>query len=78
VNARLGTYTTFANLLDLAVLAMPVGGNDPNATRPPAGVSLIGPAGTDDLLVAIGSRVSGEPQVSGHPGPDRPAIHRTS
>jgi len=77
VNARLGTYTAFANLLDLAVLSIPLGEAGPGATEPPPSVSLMGPAGTDDLLAAIGARV-GDQGVSRHPASDRPAIPRTA
>jgi allophanate hydrolase len=50
-NARLGTYTNFVNLLDLAALAVP------GPVRPdglPAGITLIGPRGTDAALAALG------------------------
>jgi allophanate hydrolase len=50
-NARLGTYTNFVNLLDLAALAVP------GPARPdglPAGITLIGPRGTDAALAALG------------------------
>jgi allophanate hydrolase len=50
-NARLGTYTNFVNLLDLAALAIP------GPARPdglPAGITLIGPRGTDAALAALG------------------------
>ncbi len=50
-NARLGTYTNFVNLLDLAALAVP------GPARPdglPAGVTLIGPRGSDASLAALG------------------------
>ena len=49
-NQRLGTYTNFVNLLDLAAVAVP------GPLRPdgrPAGVTLIAPAGRDALLAAI-------------------------
>ena len=48
-NARLGVYTNFVNLLDLAALAVP------GPARPdglPAGVTLIGPRGSDAALMA--------------------------
>jgi allophanate hydrolase len=81
VNARLGTYTMFANLLDLAVLAMPVGAPDLGASGPPTSVSLMGPAGADDLLVAVGARLvdrqlSERPTSARSPRPGRPAIRR--
>jgi allophanate hydrolase len=50
-NARLGTYTNFVNLLDLAALAVP------GPARPdglPAGITLIGPRGADAALAALG------------------------
>jgi allophanate hydrolase len=49
-NARLGVYTNFVNLLDLAALAVP------GPARPdglPAGVTLIGPRGSDAALMAF-------------------------
>ncbi|WP_439550242.1 allophanate hydrolase [Falsiroseomonas sp.] len=51
-NARLGTYTNFVNLLDLAAIAVPA------PLRPdglPFGVTLIGPRGSDAALAATGS-----------------------
>jgi allophanate hydrolase len=71
VNARLGTYTNFANLLDLASLAVPAG----TVAGLPFGIMLTGPAGSDtrlaeialrcdqadvDLLV-VGAHLSGQP-----------------
>jgi len=50
-NARLGTYTNFVNLLDLAALAVP-GPRRPDGL--PAGITLIGPRGTDAALAALG------------------------
>jgi allophanate hydrolase len=51
LNSRLGTYTNFVNLLDLAGLAVPA------AMRPdgtPFGITLVAPAGDDALLASIG------------------------
>ena len=51
LNSRLGTYTNFANLLDLCGLAVPA------AMRPdgvPFGVTLLAPAGADAALASIG------------------------
>jgi allophanate hydrolase len=74
LNARLGTYTNFANLLDLAALAVPAG----TVAGLPFGIMLTGPAGSDarlaeiagiaahgeqadvDLLV-VGAHLSGQP-----------------
>ena len=50
-NARLGTYTNFVNLLDLAALAVP-GPKRPDGL--PAGITLIGPRGSDASLAALG------------------------
>jgi allophanate hydrolase len=53
-NARLGTYTNFVNLLDLAALAVPA------TRRPdglPFGVTLIGPRASDAALAATGRRM---------------------
>jgi allophanate hydrolase len=52
VNARLGTYTNFANLLDLAALAMPAG----TVAGLPFGIMLTGPAGSDARLAEIAAR----------------------
>ncbi len=53
-NSRLGTYTNFVNLLDLAACAVP-GPYRPDGR--PAGVTLIAPAGRDALLVAIAEQL---------------------
>lgn len=53
-NSRLGTYTNFVNLMDLAALAVP------GRLRPdgwPAGVTLVAPRGQDAFLVALGARL---------------------
>jgi allophanate hydrolase len=50
-NSRLGTYTNFVNLLDLAALAVP-GPWRPDSR--PAGVTFIGPHGSDARLASIG------------------------
>lgn len=57
-NERLGRYTTFVNLLDLAAVAVPMG------RRPggvPSGLQLIGPAWSDDALATLAARFCGEP-----------------
>ncbi|WP_419900403.1 allophanate hydrolase [Roseomonas sp. USHLN139] len=51
-NTALGRYTNFANLLDLAALAVP-GGFD--AAGFPAGVTLLAPAFHDGLLAGLGA-----------------------
>jgi allophanate hydrolase len=71
VNARLGTYTNFANLIDLAALAVPAG----TVAGLPFGIMLTGPAGsdarlaeiaaqcdqTDVELLVVGAHLSGQP-----------------
>lgn len=52
-NSRLGTYTNFVNLLDLAALAVP-GPFCRNGF--PAGVTFIAPRGSDHRLAALGMR----------------------
>ena len=53
-NTELGHYTNFANLLDLAAIAVPSG-----FTRNgfPIGVTLVGPAWSDPILAAIAHRM---------------------
>ena len=52
LNSRLGTYTNFANLLDLAALAVPAG----TVAGLPFGIMLTGPAGSDARLAEIAGR----------------------
>ncbi|MEO3813095.1 allophanate hydrolase [Sphaerisporangium sp. B11E5] len=52
LNTVLGHYTTFTNLLDLAGLAVPAG---MTSTGRPHGITLLGPAGSDTLLAAVGA-----------------------
>ncbi len=54
LNARLGTYTNFVNLMDLAALAVPQGFYDSGF---PHGVTLVGPAWSDRMLAAFGARL---------------------
>ncbi len=53
-NRRLGYYTNFVNLLDMAALSVPV---CLRADGLPAGVTLIGRAGSDPLLADLGQRL---------------------
>jgi len=66
-NSDLGYYTNFVNLMDLAAVAVPAGVR-PNGL--PFGISLIGPAFSDEALLNLGSRFLGadEPLVKGQPG----------
>lgn len=52
-NSRLGYYTQFTNLLDLAAIAVPAG---KRLDGVPLGVSLIGPAFSDRELIAVAER----------------------
>jgi allophanate hydrolase len=51
LNAQLGRYTSFVNLLDLAAVAVPAGFT---AAGLPFGVTLIAPRGTDETLLDLG------------------------
>ncbi|HEY1458723.1 MAG TPA: allophanate hydrolase [Casimicrobiaceae bacterium] len=54
LNRRLGIYTNFVNLLDLAAIAVPA------TLRPegiPFGITLIAPAGSDGMLADLAQRV---------------------
>ena len=51
-NSRLGLYTNFANLLDLAALAVPAGARPDGC---PAGATLVGPAFSEARLCALGA-----------------------
>jgi allophanate hydrolase len=53
LNTRLGTYTNFTNLADLAALALPA---DFRSDGLPAGITLIARAGSDHALAAFGKR----------------------
>ncbi len=53
-NARLGTYTNFVNLMDLAAIAIPAGFH---AGGMPHGITLVGPAWSDHALAAFGARL---------------------
>jgi allophanate hydrolase len=52
VNASLGRYTTFCNLLDLAAIAVPC---EMGAAGLPVGVTFYGLSGSDALLAEIGA-----------------------
>lgn len=53
LNAHLGRYTNFVNLLDMSALALPAGFRSNNTGF---GVSLIAPAWGDELLLQLGAR----------------------
>ena len=52
VNAWVGTYTNFVNLLDLAAIAVP--------GEAPVGVTLVGPAHSDRVLLDLAAAFVGE------------------
>lgn len=52
-NSRLGTYTNFVNLLDLAAIAVP---GPFRSDGLPAGITLIGRAGSDRALASLAGR----------------------
>lgn len=56
LNARLGTYTNFTNLLDLCGVAVPAGFREPQR---PFGVTLLGPAFSDRALMLLAQRLQG-------------------
>ena len=60
LNARLGYYTNFVNLLDLAAITVPAGFR---ADGLPFGITLIGPAFSDRALAALAARFLGEPAM---------------
>jgi allophanate hydrolase len=65
LNSRLGLYTNFVNLLDLAAITVPAGFR---ADGLPFGITLIGPAFSDRALAALGARFLGEaPIAAGDP-----------
>lgn len=54
LNTRLGYYTNSVNLLDLAAVAVPAGFRDDGL---PFGITLAGPRGYDEALLAIAGRM---------------------
>jgi allophanate hydrolase len=54
LNARLGHYTNFVNLFDLAAVAVPAGFRSDGL---PFGISLIAPKGSDRALLHLGARL---------------------
>ncbi len=72
INARLGRFTTFGNLLNLAAVSVPTGFRP---DRLPAGVTFLGPWGRDSMLLSLGAHVharrGGTLGAVGHPLPAR-------
>jgi allophanate hydrolase len=69
LNAQLGHYTNFVNLLDYAAVAVPAGFTPAGL---PFGVTLVGPAGSDDGLAAWADRL--HRHLSPGYGADRAAL----
>ena len=65
LNTRLGRYTNFVNLLDLAALALPAGFRPEDGL--PFGIALVGPAFSDRALAALGARFTGEGEIAASP-----------
>lgn len=57
-NSVLGRYTNFMNLLDLAAVAVPAG--FAREGKLPWGITLAAPAGTDEDLLVLASRFTGD------------------
>ena len=72
-NSRLGTYTNFVNLCDLAAIAVPAGFGPGGA---PIGVTLVGPAWSEGRLAALADHIhrgaTGRVGATAHPLP--PAV----
>ncbi|WP_414635913.1 allophanate hydrolase [Amycolatopsis sp.] len=63
VNTRLGTYTNFVNLLDLAAVAVPAGAADGS----PFGVSVVTRAFDDQVGIDIAAQLTGEQAAMPYP-----------
>jgi len=57
LNTKLGYYTNFMNLLDLCGVALPAGSR---TNRTPFGITLVGPAFSDDWILNFGHLFEGE------------------
>jgi allophanate hydrolase len=66
LNANLGYYTNFMNLLDLCGVAVPAGFRE---NRTPFGITLVAPAFADGLAVGIGARYETEYRRAIRPAP---------
>jgi allophanate hydrolase len=61
LNSNLGFYTNFVNLMDLAAVAVPAGFRSDGL---PFGVSITGPAFSDEALLALAERYRGESAIN--------------
>ncbi|GAA0975662.1 allophanate hydrolase [Nocardiopsis tropica] len=64
-NSRLGTYTNFVNLLDMAAVAVPAG----TADGRPFGVSVVTRAFEDQVALDLAADITGEERGEVLPGP---------
>jgi allophanate hydrolase len=64
LNARLGTYTNFVNLLDMSAVAVPAGFKKSGL---PFGVTFMAPAFHDQRLLELGRRFLGERNAPARP-----------
>src|SRR5258708_7826741 len=71
LNTRLGRYTNFLNLLDLAAVALPAGFRP--AARPPFGLAPLGPASSDRSPAALGARCTRAGGTAASPRLAKPA-----
>lgn len=71
LNSRLGLYTNFVNLLDLAAITLPAGAR---ADGLPFGLTLIAPAFSDRALAALAARFLGEPAIEAPAGEVKLAV----
>jgi len=62
INRRMGTFTNFCNLLDMAAVAVP---GQPTATGHPFGVMVVTVAFHDEVALEIAGRICGAPSSSG-------------
>lgn len=60
INRRMGTFTNFCNLLDMAAVAVP---GLPTATGTPFGVMVVTPAFADQVAVDIAARIIGADNI---------------
>ena len=74
LNSRLGTYTNFVNLADCAAVAVPAG----FAGDLPRGVTLVGPAFTDEGLLALGDQLHHQLSTSPCVGATGTPLHSTA
>jgi allophanate hydrolase len=71
LNSRLGLYTNFVNLMDLAALAIPL---DRRCDGRPYGATLIGPAWSESELCAYGKAFLSKKALIPNPSPQSSSI----